>query len=217
MNVREIIRYYPAFDTEAIFISHNADQPETTAISWHIWDISEKGCSFETEEAERFTLNQIGVLRLQRDCYSDEIEDVRIVRIWDTGMAVKVEPTNKIKNYLGTAKQCYPVADLEVMFIDIHQPEQKTAKSLFVWDISERSCSFETDEVNDFKTGQTGLLRIKQGFHADVILNVKIERTRDNGMVVSFTPTNKITKYIGHKKSLLATDELCAIRGGRYT
>ncbi len=102
MNMREIIRYYPASSTEAIFISHNTDQPDIAAVSWHIWDISEKGCSFETEE------------------------------------------------------------------------------------------------VNDFKTGQTGALKIKRGFHADVIPNVRIEHTRDNGMMVSFEPTNRITKYIGH-------------------
>lgn len=199
MNVREIIRYYPVSGTEAIFISQNTDQPDiTTAVSMHIWDISEKGCSFETEEAKRFTVNQIGVLRLHRDCYSDEIEDVQIARIWNTGMAVTFEPAARIKEYLGKAKQYYPAADLEVTFIDSHQPGQRTAKSLYVWDISKQNCSFETDEVKDFKTGQTGALKIKRGFHTDVIPNVKIERTRDNGMIVSFKPTNKITKYIGH-------------------
>ena len=198
MNMREIIRYYPASSTEAIFISHNTDQPDIAAVSWHIWDISEKGCSFETEEAKRFTVNQIGVLRLHRDCYSDEIEDVQIVRIWNTGMAATFKPTARIKKYLGKAKQYCPVADLEVTFIDSQQPWQRTAKSLYVWDISEKGCSFETEEVNDFKTGQTGALKIKRGFHADVIPNVRIEHTRDNGMMVSFEPTNRITKYIGH-------------------
>ena len=199
MNVREIIRYYPASGTEAIFISQNTDQPDiTTAVSWHIWDISEKGCSFETEEAKRFTVNQIGALRLHRDCYSDEIEDVQIARIWNTGMAVTFELTARIKEYLGKAKQYYPAADLEVTFIDSHQPGQRTAKSLYVWDISKQSCSFETDEVKDFKTGQAGALKIKRGFHTDVIPNVKIEHTRDNGMIVSFKPTNRITKYIRH-------------------
>ncbi len=204
MNVREIIRYYPASDTEAIFISGNTDQPDNTAVSWHIWDISEKGCSFEAEEAKSFTVNQTGTLRLQRDCYSDEINDVQIVRVWDTGMAVKFEPTTRISDYLGTAKQCYPSAGLEVMFVDSQLPEQKTAKSLFVWDISERVCSFETEGVKHFKTGQTGKLRIKQGFYNDLILNVKIERIRDNGMIVSFNPTNKIAKYIGHKEKVIS-------------
>jgi hypothetical protein len=203
MDVREIIRYYPASDTEVIFISSNTAQPYNTAVSWHIWDVSEKGCSFEAEEAKSFTVNQTGVLRFQRDCYSDEINDVRILRIWDTGMAVKFEPTTRIRNYLGTAKQCYPAADLEVIFMDSRRPEQKNAKSLFVWDISERSCSFETEGVKHFKTGQTGKLRIKQGFYNDVILNVKIERTRDNGMIVSFNPTTKVAKYIGHKKKII--------------
>ena len=185
MNVRETIRYYPASDTEVTFISQNRDQPDITAVSWHIWDISEKGCSFETEEAKRITVNQMGVLKLQRDCYSDEIEEVQIVRIWDTGMAVTFEPTARVKEYSGKAKQYCPAADLEVTFIDRHQPGPRTAKSSYVWDISEQSCSFESDEVKDFKTGQTGALKIKRGFHADVIPNVKIEHTRDNGMIVS--------------------------------
>jgi hypothetical protein len=107
MNVREIIRYYPASGTEAIFISQNTEQPDITAASWYIWDISEKDCCFEAEEAKRFTVNQIGILRLYRDGYSDEIEDVQIVRVWDTGMAVAFEPTTGIKEYLGDAKQSY--------------------------------------------------------------------------------------------------------------
>lgn len=196
MNVREMIRYYPASDTEAIFIRQNTDQPDIAAVSWHIWDISEKGCSFESEEAKHFTVNQIGVLRLQRDCYCDVIEDVEIVRVWDTGMAVTFEPTARIKEYLGKAKQYYPATEVEVTFIDSHQPGQRTAKSSYVWDISKQRCSFESDEVKDFKIGQTGALKIKRGFHTDVIPNVKIEHTRDNGMIVSFEPTNRITKYI---------------------
>jgi hypothetical protein len=207
MNVREIIRYYPASGTEAIFISQNTEQPDITAASWHIWDISEKDCSFEAEEANRFSVNQIGVLRLSRDDYSDEIEDVQIVRVWDTGMAVAFEPTTGIKEYLGNAKQSYSAQDLEVMFMDSRQGGQRTAKSLYVWDISEQSCSFETDELKDFKSGQTGTLKIKQGFHTDVIPNVKIERIRDNGMIVSFEPTNKITKYIEHKKNIISAGE----------
>jgi len=200
MNIREIIRYYPASGTEVIFIRQNTDQPDIAAVSWHIWDISERGCSFETEEAKRFTVNQIGALRLHRDCYFDEIEDVQIARIWNTGMAVTFELTARIKEYLGKAKQYYPAADLEVTFIDSHQPGQRTAKSLYVWDISKQSCSFETYEVEvkDFKTGQAGALKIKRGFYTDVIPNVKIEHTRDNGMIVSFKPTNRITKYIRH-------------------
>ena len=207
MNVREIIRYYPASSTEATFVSQNTDQLEITAVSLHIWDISEKGCSFEAEEAKLFTVDQTGVLRLFRDEYSDEIQDVRIVRLWETGMAVTFEPTSVIKEYLGNAKQPFHAADLEVMFVDNQQPEPRIAKSLYVWDISERSCSFETLDFKDFKTGQTGELTIKQGFHSDVILNVKIERLRDNGMIVSFEPTNKITKYIGHKTNVISASE----------
>ncbi|MCP4258902.1 MAG: hypothetical protein GY774_15575 [Planctomycetes bacterium] len=207
MNVREIIRYYPASGTEAIFISQNTNQSDITAASWHIWDISDKGCSFEAEEAKSFTVNQIGVLRLIKDNYSDEIENVRIVRAWDTGMAVAFEPNTGIRDYLGKAKQSYPAEALEVMFIDSNQPGQRTAKSLYVWDISEQSCSFETDEVKDFKSGQTGELKIKLGFHTDVIPNVKIERVRDNGMIVSFEPTNKIAEYIGHKTNMISTGE----------
>jgi len=182
----------------ATFISQNTDQTDIEAVSWNIWDISEKGCSFETEEAKRFAVNKTGVLRLHRDCYTYEIEDVQIVRIWNTGMAVAFESTPRIKEYLGKAKQYYPATDLEVTFIDSHKSGQRTAKSLYVWDISKQSCSFETDEVKDFKIGQTGALKIKLGFHTDVIQNVRIERTRDNGMIVSFMPTNKITKYLGH-------------------
>ncbi|MHC4629068.1 MAG: hypothetical protein ACYTDV_18985 [Planctomycetota bacterium] len=199
MNVREMIRYYPASDTEAIFVSQGAD--EVAAASWHIWDISEKACSFETKEAKHFAVDQIGILRLHRDCYSDEIEDAQIARIWDTGMAVTFEPTARIKEYLGKSKQHYPAEDLEVTFIDGDQPGQRTAKSSFVWDISKDSCSFESEEVEGFKTGQTGTLEIKHGLHTDVITNVKVERIRDSGMIVSFDPTNKITKYIGHKRN----------------
>jgi len=207
MNVRQIIRYYPVPGTEAIFVSQNTDQPETTAVSWHIWDISENGCSFENVQAERFAVGQIGVLRLHRDHYSDEIEDVQIKRIWDTGMAVAFEPTARIKEDLGKAKQYCPAADLEVTFIDRHQPWQRTAKSSYVWDISEQSCSFESDEVKDFRIGQTGALKIRRGFHTDVIPNVKIERTRDDGMIVSFDRTSKIKKYIAHRRDIVGACE----------
>ena len=209
MNVREMIRYYPASGTEAVFISQNTDQPDITAVAaaWLIWDLSERGCSFETEQAEHFTVGQTGVLRLNRDCHSDEIEDVQIARLWNTGMAVTFEPTAGIKEYLGKAKQHYPAEDLEVTFIDSDQPGQKTAKSSFVWDISNESCSFESDEFKGFKAGQTGALEIRLGFHTDVIPNVKIERIRDSGMIVSFDPTNKITKYIGHKERTISPRE----------
>ena len=115
--------------------------------------------------------------------------------------------STRIRNFLGKEKQYYPVEDIEVMFIDSQQPEKRIAKSLYVWDISEQSCSFETDEIKDFKTGQTGELKIKQGFHTDVIPNVKIERTRENGMIVSFKSTEKVTKYIAHKEDILTTSE----------
>ncbi|KPK43866.1 MAG: hypothetical protein AMJ65_04635 [Phycisphaerae bacterium SG8_4] len=203
MNVREIIRYYPASGTEAIFVSQDTDQADITAVAaaWHIWDLSEKGCSFETEEAQRFTVGQSGVLILRRDCYSDEIEDAQIVRIWNTGMAVTFEPSARIREYLGKSKHHYPAEDLEVTFIDGDQFGQRTAKSSFVWDISKKSCSFESEQVEGFKTGQTGKLKIKHGLHTDVITNVTIERIRDGGMIVSFDPTNKITKYIGHQRN----------------
>lgn len=201
MNVREMIRYYPASDTEAIFISQHADPPGITAVSCHIWDISEESCSFESEQAKRFSVGQTGLLRLHRESYSDEIEDARIARIWNTGMAVTFEPSARIREYLGKSKQHYPAEDLEVTFIDGDQPGQKTAKSSFVWDISKNSCSFESEEVDGFKAGQIGTLKIKHGLHTDVITNVKVERIRDGGMIVSFDPTNKITKYIGHKRN----------------
>jgi hypothetical protein len=206
MNVREMIRYYPASGTEAIFVSQSADQPDIAAISCHIWDMSEKACSFESEQAKGFAVGQTGVLRLHRDCYSDEIEDAKIARIWNTGMAVTFEPSARIREYLGKSKHHYPAEDLEVTFMDGDQPGQKTAKSSFVWDISKQSCSFESEEVQGFKTGQTGTLKIKHGLHTDVITNVKIERIRDSGMIVSFDPTNKIAKYIGHKRNAARID-----------
>jgi hypothetical protein len=201
MNVREMIRYYPASDTEVIFISQHTDPPGITAVSCHIWDISEESCSFESEQAKCFAVGQTGVLRLHRESYSDEIEDAKIARTWNTGMAVTFEPSARIREYLGKSKHHYPAEDLEVTFIDGDEPGQRTAKSSFVWDISKNSCSFESEQVEGFKNGQTGALKIKRGLHTDVITNVTIERIRDGGMIVSFDPTNKITKYIGHKRN----------------
>lgn len=101
---RKATRYYPKGDTQAVF-NYDSSGMQLMARSSRVWDISNKGCCFQSKNIVELRPRQVGKLELKMGRQIDEVGDARIERIWEDGIAVSFKPTNKTEKYCGKEKK----------------------------------------------------------------------------------------------------------------
>ena len=97
---RKAARYLPNPRTQAIFKCVIGDE-EITIKSSKMWEISSRGCSFQTDRANFAKLRPglVGQLQLKLDSHTDKIGDARIVRTWVGGVALSFETSRNVEKY----------------------------------------------------------------------------------------------------------------------
>ena len=99
---RYLERYQPLPDVEAE-LRYNSGEKKLTARASRIWDISNKGCCFKSENVENLRPGQRAKLNLKLNSKSlSEERDAKIERVWENGVAVSLEPAITAKKYCKT-------------------------------------------------------------------------------------------------------------------
>jgi hypothetical protein len=98
MKPRQVERFWSIPGVKASFSRHvNGNQQKFEAI--RIWDISEQNCALEFKSTPGLQKGDVGELNLNYESGGKKINEARVERIWEGGMALSFSQEPSIREY----------------------------------------------------------------------------------------------------------------------